>query len=276
MDKENRDTNNAVKLPTFSGKKKDFHTWWVQFCAYCTMKKIHEAQDKAFILPADPKVPEGDNDVAKKLSKRCVAQNAAVVACLTVASITSDLIEFCTESATKNYPGGIAKVIVEKLYDKHFPANVVAGVEAELDFSLLKFKPGCDLDEFFTRLLVLRSKYKKSKKFEEDVLIARTVAKAPPMYIGDLLSEMQVKGCRLTLKDIQDTMKSIYHLYNNKYQTATTYPNPQEQEVTLPAFDKFTHKPNRFEKRTFKKENSPHGSRYTFSGKCRTCRNIRH
>ena len=180
MDDENKDTNNAVKLPTFSGKKKDFHTWWVRFCAYCTMKKIREALEDNFVLPADPKVPEGDNDIAKKLSKRCVAQNAAAVACLTVAFTTSELIEFCTESATKNYPGGIAKDIVMRLFDKFCPADVVAGVEAELDLSQLKFKPGRDPDDFFTRLSVLRSKYKKSKKFEEEALIASTVAKALP------------------------------------------------------------------------------------------------
>ena len=54
MDEDNK-LSNAVKIPVFSSKERDFHVWWVRFQAYCTMKKIAESLKEDFNLPADPK-----------------------------------------------------------------------------------------------------------------------------------------------------------------------------------------------------------------------------
>ena len=130
MDEDNK-LSNAIKIPVFSGKERDFHVWWVQFQAYCTMKKIAESLKEDFDLPADPTtITETDTEI-KKL-KNLVAQNAAAVACLTIAFTTSELLEFCTDSATDEYPAGIAKDIVKKLFTKYHLVDVVAGVEAKL------------------------------------------------------------------------------------------------------------------------------------------------
>ena len=85
-------------------------------------------------------------------SNNLIAQNAAAVGCLTIAFTTSELIEFCTDSATDKYPAGIASEIVKKLFTKYRPVDVVAGVEAELELSRLKFKNSRHPDEFFTNL----------------------------------------------------------------------------------------------------------------------------
>ena len=167
MDEDSK-TNNAIKLPTFSGKDRDFNVWWIRFNAYCTMKKIELALEENFDLPDDPKNITGTDD-EKKEAKKSIAVNSSAVACLTVAFTTSQLIEYCTESQTDKYPGGIAKEIVKKLLNRYRPNDVVAGVEAELELANLRFKTGRHPDEYFTKLSVLRSQYKGSKTFDKKI-----------------------------------------------------------------------------------------------------------
>ena len=206
---EDSKTNSVVKLPTFKGGKDQWNMYWPKIRAYMRMKGLQEALNPDFELPDDPENLTG-TDSEKKAQKKNIVLNNAAVAVLTVSFDHPELIRYCTESETEEYPGGIAREIVRKLFSKYRPIDCVAEVEAELDLTELRFKSGRNPEEYFTDLALLRNQYKDSKKFKEKSLVASTVAKAPKMYSGTLASELRRQGDGITLQHINDCMVDLY------------------------------------------------------------------
>ena len=61
-----------------------------------------------------------------------------------------------------------------------------------------------DPDEYFDKLATLKNKYKtNSKTFDNDKMIAATIAKAPKKYGSVCTSVIHEKGAGLKLEDIQ-------------------------------------------------------------------------
>ena len=217
-----------MQVPTFNGKKATFGIWWPRFRAYCTVKKIGRALYQSFALPPDPsKVPTTPED--KKDFLRVIQDNDECVAGLTLAFTTTQLMEFVVQSETQEYPQGIAKDIVTKLFRKYRPTDTISSVEAENALIALKFKESAHLDQFFTKLSVLKSTYSESKKFTEEALIPLVLAKAPSKYSSALTSERRAKEENLTIEDIQDTMVEQFRMENNSA-NGTGYTGDDEKE----------------------------------------------
>ena len=214
MSEEEKRTTKSVQVPTFNGKKSTFGVWWPRFRAYCTVRKIGRALYQTFKLPVDPKSEPAD-EAKKKEFQKILQDNNECVAGLTLAFTTPQLMELVVQSETDDYPEGITKDIVQKLFRKYRPTDTISSVEAESALIALKFKESAHPDHFFTKLSVLKSTYAGSKKFTEEALIPLILAKAPSKYSSALTSERRAKGSSLTLDDIQDTMVEQYRMENN-------------------------------------------------------------
>ena len=147
MSEEKERGSKSVQVPTFNGKKSMFGIWWPRFRAYCTVKKIGRALYQTFQLPPDPeKLPTKEED--KKKFERMIEDNDECVAGLTLAFTTNQLMEFVVQSETEEYPQGIAKDIVLKLFRKYRPTDTISSVEAENALIALKFKENSHPDQF--------------------------------------------------------------------------------------------------------------------------------
>ena len=95
MTSESEDTSyqKTISLPTFSGGKKAFAMWWKRFNAYATIKKFAGALDKNFTLPSDPENITG-TDEEKKKKKANVVMNNLAIACLTMAFLSEEDMEY--------------------------------------------------------------------------------------------------------------------------------------------------------------------------------------
>ena len=80
---------------------------------------------------------------------------------------------------------------------------------------VLKFKENAHLDQFCTKLSVLKLTYAGSKKFTDESLILLVLAKASSKYSSALTSERRAKGDTISLEDIHDTMVEQYCMENN-------------------------------------------------------------
>ena len=66
--------------------------------------------------------------------------------------------------------------------------------------------------KYFKKLGVVKSKWKKSKTFKEEELIAHTLSVAPEVYLNTLTHTLTTCGYAITLDDIKKALKTNYRL----------------------------------------------------------------
>ena len=120
----------TVSLPSFSGGKKKVTVWWKRFFAYATIKKFADALEEKFVLPADPEKITGlDKEIKEQTAS--LTRNDLAIACLTMAFLSEEDMEYIEDSATEEYPNGVAKSVIERLMKNYRPADRLSAVEAE-------------------------------------------------------------------------------------------------------------------------------------------------
>jgi len=155
----------SISLLTFSGKKKNFNIWWKCFNTYATMKNFAQALSKIFTLPSDPENLTG-TDKKREEDKKKVIKNNLAIACMTMAFLSEEDMEYLEDSATTQYENGVAKEVAESLLDAYRPKDRLSAVEAEQEMRKVKLTASMDPDNYFKKVAVVKSKYKKSKTFD--------------------------------------------------------------------------------------------------------------
>lgn len=199
--------NKSLQIPTFNGKENEFALFWPRFQACATLKKFSKVLKKTCNLPNDPNSLLSTSSVAKK-QQELIDLNDLALALFTMAFTTGKLMEYIEESKTTEYNGGVASTVAERLVNKYQPADRISGVEAETELMKLKMKKNKDPDKFFGKLAILKNKYRKnSKTFDDEKMIAATIARAPKKYSAVLTNAITNKGASLTLDDMQGALK---------------------------------------------------------------------
>ena len=163
-DNEDTSQQKTIGLPTFLGGKKKYAIWWKKFTAYTTLKKFAGALDKNFDLQNDPENITSTDEEKKKYKANVVRNNLAV-ACPTMAFLSEEDMEYLEDSATTNYPNGIAKNVVVSLSDHYRPADRLSAVEAETEMRGVKLGAKENPESYFKRVAVVKSKYRKEQNF---------------------------------------------------------------------------------------------------------------
>ena len=128
-----------------------------------------------------------------------VIRNDLGIACLTMAFLSEEDMEFIEDSSTVLYPNGIAKDVVKSLTSNYHPADRLSAVEAETEMRGVKPWEKKDAESYFKRVAVVKSKYRKSKTFDEATLIANLMSNAPECYHDTLPQELRGLGEKLRL-----------------------------------------------------------------------------
>ena len=204
--------NNSVKtvsLPAFTGEKDDYAMWQRKFSSYAVIKNFARALKNNFTLPDDP---EG---YLSEKEKTAVEMNELAIACLTMSFMTDEDMQIIEQSATEDYPEGIARVVMKELQDLHRPMDRIAVIEAETEMRELRMSEDEDPNKFFKALAVIQSKYSACKKYDDESLISIVMSKAPACFHNILTQELRSKGNAVTLNDLKSALYIWWRLKNN-------------------------------------------------------------
>jgi hypothetical protein len=103
-----------VRLPSFSGARKEFHTWWIRFVAYANMCKFLPALKNG----GESSMPSSDSMVidtttdAGKMIAAAKERNMLAMANLTMAFKTDNLFGLIHKTMSNDWPAGLVHEVV--------------------------------------------------------------------------------------------------------------------------------------------------------------------
>ena len=203
------DTAKSLPLPLFDGETTKFKGWWMRFRAYATIKNFSLAiqRTKEADLP-----DKEDEDVSADNKKRLAKQrNLMAISCLTMAFQDDALLNILEQSETRDWPSGLAYIVIDELFKKYKPVDIISRVEMRTRLSQVKMKADEDPRMLFNQLASIQSAYNDAtRKIDPDDLIAVVLEKAPEKYKSILTAEQRSKGTALTLSDLNSCMNDLY------------------------------------------------------------------
>ena len=195
----------SVKLPTFDGSREGFHVWWTRFTAYALYYKFGSCLKPTAEAHLPTKEEEDSNDTNEQKAAR--RRNILAVFNLTLAFKTNGLLGMINKAKTTNWPSGKAHKIVEALYRKYRPDDLVARAELRKALALLQMKRTEDPTNLFEKISTIENTYASTQiTISQDDLLAVVLDKAPKEYAAVITAEARNKGAALTMADVEEAM----------------------------------------------------------------------
>jgi hypothetical protein len=236
MDDEDRSTGRSVRLPSFSGKTKDFMVWWVRFRAFATVHRFVLAlsdKDKADLPDKEEEVLD-ENDVEGKKKIAARKRNAVAMADYSMAFSCESSLGMIFKSITPNWPTGKASIVTTLLKAKHMPNDTMTRVELRQEMNKIKMKKNDDPATLFEQISSVTNRYQSSTSaVNEEDMIAVILDAAPAEYQAVLTSEQRVKRVALKQADLEEAMNQHWRQIKKKSGAAAT--DEDEAEITLSA-----------------------------------------
>ena len=200
----------SVKLPMFDGVPKNFQIWWMRFIAFATVYKFNKAISKDAL---DPDMPVSEAEVLDETKdedkKKIVVKNrnSVAMANLTMAFTNETTMGLVYKAETKEWPGGLAHLVIKGLFKKYQPVDTVTLVELRQMLNKITMKKGSDPVTLFEQIAAVEHCYNTGgRKIAEDKLIAVVLNKSTMEYKAVLSAEQRVKGMMCTLEDLESAM----------------------------------------------------------------------
>jgi hypothetical protein len=131
-----------MSTPHMTEKRSNFPVFWTRFQAFARVKNFH----KGITKKKNADLPDTENGLfdsdAKVLKQHeeAIELNAITVAYLTIAlEKTNKLMAIIHKSKSKEWPTGQAHLIINELFRKFAPDDMVSKVEMKRDLANLKF-----------------------------------------------------------------------------------------------------------------------------------------
>jgi len=154
-DKETKsDSESTVKLPTFNGDASRFQMWWTQFQAYAALNKFIEAVQKT----RDPNLPATESTVIDDLTDEgkkqasAVKKNAKAFASLAMAFTSERLLGLLTKAKTKEWPNGLACLVIKGMLIRYQPKDRMSRVELRRQLNQVTMKKDEDPSTLFEQI----------------------------------------------------------------------------------------------------------------------------
>jgi hypothetical protein len=155
-------------------------------------------------LPADPKTPptNGFTDPQKNAMER----NNLAMYTLTLCLTSQGSMGFILKSRTKEYPGGLAWMVMKFMRERYAPKDRVGRVEMKRQLNAVKMgakdNPAIMFEEFH-RLSNLFNDPSTGVEISQDDFMAQVFIAAPDHYQSVLNSESRSNGANLTLSHLE-------------------------------------------------------------------------
>jgi hypothetical protein len=118
---------------------------------------------------------------------------------------------------TQQWPSGLAYLVVDALYKRYRPVDIIMRVEMRTRLNQFSMKTHEDPRTLFDQLASIQSAYNDAmRRIDPDDLIAVVLEKAPDEYKSILTAEQRIKGTNLTLEDLRSCMNDLYRTRSSK------------------------------------------------------------
>jgi hypothetical protein len=115
-----------------------------------------------------------------KLAKK---QNEMEMSCFIIEFITDRIMGLVSKAVTKDWPGGLAYLVVQGLMKKFRPVDTISKVEMRQQLNCITIKKGADPALLFEQLSTIEEKSTATRdKIDEADLIAIVIDVAPDEY----------------------------------------------------------------------------------------------
>ena len=262
-------------MPAWDGSKKTYQEFGIRFGAY----GYYHGWKKAIGTTKDPDLPDKQKDVdAPGLTneeKKALQRNGAAMANYTMA-MPGEKMGIVHKSKCVDWPDGQAWKITVQLEEQFAPRDLASKTELRVALSQVKMGNNEDPVKMFERLAGIETRFNTTAyQIPQDELMAVVIQKAPPQYNGAINMEMRIKGDKLAIQDLQETMCNQYRIASSKGSS-----NSEDQEIGLIGAEskglqcyncqQFGHRA--FQCTNQKKERAGNGDKKSkFKGKCGTC-----
>jgi hypothetical protein len=136
------DTTKGLLLPFFDGEPAKFKGWWMRFKSYATIKNFSQATQRT--AEADLPTKEDMNVSQDKPMKAARDRNLMAISCLTMAFQDDALVNIIELSETADWPSGLAYKVIDELFKKYRPVDIISRVEMRTRLSQVHMKAGDD------------------------------------------------------------------------------------------------------------------------------------
>jgi hypothetical protein len=182
----------SVRLPTFDGKEKNFRIWWKRFMGYAGLYKFKQA----LVVGGESSLPEKGTMVPDvqtadgKAQKQALWRNEVAMANFAMAFTTEGLINMLDSAMSDDWPDGKAHLVVEALFAKYEPKDVMSLVELQDALHGVSMKKDEAPSELFEKLKSIENRFASTTtKVTEAELIAAALRAAPSKYRAVLSCE---------------------------------------------------------------------------------------
>jgi hypothetical protein len=191
------DTSKGLLLPFFDGEPNKLKGWWMRFKTYVTIKNFSQTIQR--IAETDLPATE-DMDVSQDKPKKAARdRNLMAISCLTMSFQDDALLNMIELSETADWPSGLAYRVIDELFKKYQPVDIISRVEIRTRLSQVTMKSEDDPRVMFNQLATIQSAYNNAaQKIDPYDLIAVVLEKAPEKYKSILTAEQRHKGTQLT------------------------------------------------------------------------------
>jgi hypothetical protein len=210
------DDAKKMSTPQLIDKRSNFPVFWMRFQAFARVKEFH----KGIAKTKNPELPETENGpfdadkTKKKTQEEAIELNAITVAYLTIALETSNkLMAIVHKSKSKDWPNGQAHLIINELFRKYAPDDMVSKVEMKRDLANLKFNIKDSPADWLEEIATIEIQY--ATFLSEEDKLALIMDKAPSDYHIAISAE-QVRQSGNTTFDIDELEKAMTQLYRLK------------------------------------------------------------
>ena len=151
----------SVRLPTFDGKEKNFRIWWKRFTGYAGLYKFKQA----LVVGGEKELPAKGTDVpdtttdAGKAEARALWRNEVAMANFAMAFTTEGLINMLDSATCNDWPDGKAHLVVEALFAKYEPKDVMSLVELQDALHGMSMKKEQAPAELFEKLKSVENRF---------------------------------------------------------------------------------------------------------------------
>jgi len=115
---------------------------------------------------------------------------------------------------TKEWPEGLAYLVVRELNKRYRPRDIVSRVEMRQKLNQVKMKKGSDPAVLFETLAAIEDQFDGFGMIDEADLIAIVLDVAPDDFQAVLTAEQRIRGKELTLYDLEVVMTQHYRQTN--------------------------------------------------------------
>jgi hypothetical protein len=161
-------------IPTFDGTASKFMLWWSKYKAFAMIsgfaESIREEPDPMLPSSHDQEIDMKSEDGAKMILAK--KRNDMVVSSFTMAFTKEGITRLVSRLKTKEWPNGLAYLVVKELNNKFRPKDIISKVEMRQRLNQVSMKKGSNPAVLFETLAAIEDQFSGIGNLEETDFIA--------------------------------------------------------------------------------------------------------